>query len=443
MPAASAQGVKVNVHDGLEFVLPSGDPAKPVKVGILGITNHRVPNYELPSNIPGLTFANPISTAKNLVPMLKGRNDAVVALTHIGFTENPASVEVDANVDTNLAATVPDIDAILGSHSHTDPAKQTASSGAYKYLPAIVAGPNNVPVLINQAYRYNNTLGEVVIGMRAKAGSGYEVVSRAGRYLSVSMSTSSPTPEDTAIKAIVDPYVPILSAYQNTVIGQTEVPIDGTQAYTQETNSANLQADASVYVLEKNGIPVDFHLSGAMTNTKVATGATPASPYTLKVADMFTLMQYENSLVTMRMNGPQLKAVLERAYRNYYYYKYVPGQGGYSYYTTCMIDTNKNNVIKYADMKPELPNGRNVISLTINGTPVDFNDAPSTTRFRPSTTWRQVPATSTTQASVCGRSTRSWTTPSSTSVTRSLTTSKPRPARSPRRSKAGCSSARG
>ena len=36
-------------------------------------------------------------------------------------------------------------------------------------------------------------------------------------------------------------------------------------------------------------------------------------------------MPYENSLVVLSMNGPQLKAVLERGYRNYYYYKYVPG----------------------------------------------------------------------------------------------------------------------
>ena len=201
--AASAQGVKVNVHDGLEYSLPSGDPANPVKVGILGITNHRVPNYELPSNIPGLTFTNPIATAQNLVPVLRGRNDVVVALTHIGFTENPKSVEVDDNVDTNLAAQVPGIDAIIGSHSHTNPA--SPAFGAYKYLPTIVGGPNNIPVLINQAYRYNNTLGEVVIGVRAKAGGGYEVVSRAGRYLSVVM-TLTPTPEDAAIKAIVDPY---------------------------------------------------------------------------------------------------------------------------------------------------------------------------------------------------------------------------------------------
>ena len=45
-----------------------------------------------------------------------------------------------------------------------------------------------MPVLINQAYRYNTFLGEVILGFRAKAGGGYEVVSRAGQYLTVAMS---------------------------------------------------------------------------------------------------------------------------------------------------------------------------------------------------------------------------------------------------------------
>ena len=376
--AADASSVKVNVRDGIEFSVPSNDPTKPVKIGFLGITNHRVPNYELPSNIPGLTFSNPISTALDLVPVLRGRNDAVLALTHIGFTTNPKSVEVDNNVDTNMAAQVPGLDAIIGSHSHTNPASPEAP---YKQLPTYIAGPSNAPVLINQAYRYNNTLGEVIIGMRAKTGGGFEVVSRAGQYLSVSMSSSTPTAEDAAIKAIVDPYSTILSAYNNTVIGQTAAPLDTRNAYVAETNAANLQADAALFELAKYGITdVDFHLSGAMTrpsspNDVMFPTATPASPQTMTVANMFTLMPYENSLVVLSMNGPQLKAVLERAYRNYYYYKYVPGYGGYSYYTTCMLDTNKNNVIKYADMYPALPNGHNVISLMINGTPVDFNDA--------------------------------------------------------------------
>jgi 2',3'-cyclic-nucleotide 2'-phosphodiesterase (5'-nucleotidase family) len=82
---------------------------------------------------------------------------------------------------------------------------------------------------------------------------------------------------------------------------------------------------------------------------------------------MFSAMPYENSLVVMEMNGPQLKAVLERAYRNYYYYKYVPGYGGYSYYTTCMLDTNAGNQIVYRDTYPNLPDGNNVSSRCRRG----------------------------------------------------------------------------
>jgi uncharacterized repeat protein (TIGR01451 family) len=342
-----------------------------INVAVLGIGNHRVPNYELPSNIPGLTFTNPITEAQARVPALRAANDVVVALTHIGFTENLSSIEVDENVDTNLAAQTPGIDVIIGSHSHTDPSKQTAYSGSYKYLPAIVGSPDNIPVLINQAYRYNNTLGEVVIGVRAKSGGGYEVVSRAGRYISVASST----PEDAEIKAIVDPYVAFLNAYNAKVLGQTLYPIDTLSAYTEETNGANLQADASAWELADHGIDVDFHLSGAMSNRKVANTATPSAPYTLTVADMFTLMPYENSLVAMQMNGPQLKAVLERAYRNYYYYKYVPGYGGYSYYTTCMLDINAGGKITYHDTYPALPSGDNVMSLTFGNQTVDFMDA--------------------------------------------------------------------
>jgi len=457
-----------NVSDtgayGLSKVSPGARGVKPyiektlggIKVAILGITNHRVPNYELPSNILGLKFSNPITTAKSITPMLKARDDVVIALTHIGFTTNPKSVEVDNNVDTNFAADVPGVDAIIGAHSHTNPGSPEAP---YKFLPTIVAGPGNAPVIINQAYRYNNTLGEVVLGVlpkmqlsiadvksfyasrairnagvrnallsklnaarwsfdkgkitpalnqlkafikSVKAHKGRQissaaaaaliadanwliahqgnsaVVAQAGRYLLVTMST----PEDPAIKAIVDPYVAQLATYNNTVVGQTTAPIDTLNAFTEETNGANLQADAAVYELAKNGIAdVDVHLSGAMTNKLIAIGATPASPVTLKVSDMFAAMPYENSLVVLSMNGPQIKAVLERAYRNYYYYKYVlPDFGGYSYYTTCMIDTNKVGRITY-DQKaggastPPLPDGSNVVSLTINGTGVDFTNA--------------------------------------------------------------------
>jgi 2',3'-cyclic-nucleotide 2'-phosphodiesterase (5'-nucleotidase family) len=361
-----------------DYVLKEVGPEN-ISVAILGIGNHRVPNYELPSNIPGLTFTNPIEKAQELSDLLAPTNDVVLALTHIGFTENPGSVEIDNNVDTYMAANVTGLDAIVGGHSHTNPA---TGFGPYKFLPAYVLGPDGTPVLINHAYRYNNTLGEISIGLRPDGNGGWDVVSKAGRYITIAIGDT----EDTALKDMIQPYVDMLAAYNNTVIGQTEWPIDALQAYTQETNGANLQADASVWELEqRNSIPVDFHLSGAMSNRKVADGATPATPVTLKVSDMFTLMPYENSLVVMEMNGPQLKAVLERAYRNYYYYKYVPGYGGYSYYTTCMIDINAGGQITYLDLynEPYDPTKDYVVSLVFDGHQVNFYDA--NTYYRVST----------------------------------------------------------
>lgn len=342
-----------------------------IKIAIIGIGNHRVPNYELPSNIPGLAFWDPLETAQEFASQLDITNDVVIALTHIGFTEDPKSVEVDKNVDTNMAKTVTDLDVIVGGHSHTNPA---SGYGDYKYLPTIVADPNDSPVIIGQAYRYNNTLGEIIIGVRPMDGGGYEVVTRAGQYLTV----KTDTPEDSEIKAIVDPYVALFTEYNNKDVGETTVPIDALQAYTQETNGANIQADAAVEMLRSQGVEVDFHLSGAMSNRKVADAATPAVPVMLKVKDMFTLMPYENSLVVMAMNGPQIKAVLERAFRNYYYYKYVPGYGGYSYYTTCMIDINFGGKITYNDLYPAAydPTKQYVVSLEVDGIgEIDFTDA--------------------------------------------------------------------
>jgi 2',3'-cyclic-nucleotide 2'-phosphodiesterase (5'-nucleotidase family) len=331
-----------------------------------------MPNYELPSNIEGLSFSNPIEKAQELLPGLAAENDAVVALTHIGFTTIAGSVEVDTNVDTYLAAQTSGLAAIIGGHSHTDPSKQTLYSGSYKYLPAILEGADGAPVLVTQAYRYNNYLGQVVLGFVPNGSGRYDLLSQAGRYIKVDAAT---TPEDPTIKAIVDPYKAMLDAYNSRVLGWTTTPISALTAYTEETNAANLQADSAVWELEQNGIVPDFHLSGAMSNRAIASGATITDPYTLTVADMFTLMPYENSLVVIRMNGPQLKTILERAYRNYYYYKYVPGYGGYSYYTTCMLDINANGHITYTDMYPAPPNGNNVAGLSFNGTVVDFNDA--------------------------------------------------------------------
>jgi 2',3'-cyclic-nucleotide 2'-phosphodiesterase (5'-nucleotidase family) len=199
---------------------------------------------------------------------------------------------------------------------------------------------------------------------------GYDVVMREGYLLSAEDVSVDPD-----MVSYLTPFEAELAAYTGIEIGQTTTPLDAVEAYTEETSGANLQADAAVFELMDNGIDVDFHLSGAMSNRKVADGATPTTPITLTVNDMYTLMPYENSLLVLEMNGPQIKAVLERSYRNWWWYNQGSPYGGYSHYTTCMLDTDAGNVITYAGDLATEPDGSNVVSLTIGGVPVDFADA--------------------------------------------------------------------
>jgi 5'-nucleotidase len=328
-----------------------------LKVTIFGLTNPRVYRYELPTNIPGLTFYSGLDTGFAAVPEIIADEDPdlLVGLTHMGYS--PYGDEVDS--DVLLAEGVAGIDVIIGGHSHT------------RLNPAVMVSSDVNPdgTLIAQAQRYASWLGKVNVGF-----IGGEVVLREGYLIP---STEAET--DPELEAYLAPYLAEIDAYNATVIGDTEVPIDALAAYTEETNGANLQADAAVWELaDKVGATVDVHLSGAMSNRRVADGASPATPVELTKGDMFDLMPYENSLVVLEMNGPQIKEILERSYRNWWWYSQGSPWGGYSHYTTCMLATDSGNQITYSGDLATEPDGNNVASLTLDGVPVDFSDATTT-----------------------------------------------------------------
>ena len=334
-----------------------------LKVTIFSLTNPRVYRYELPTNIPGLTFYSLEEVGYDVYSEIKDAEnpDLFVGLTHMGYS--PYGDETDS--DLVLAQNVAGIDVLIGGHSHSflDPSVMVTSE------------INQDGTLVAQAGRYAMNLGKVNVGFIDG-----EVVLREG-YLIPATELSV----DSEMEAYLQPFVDELDAYTSTEIGLTTAPIDALNAYTEETSGANVQADAAVFELEDNGIAVDFHLSGAMSNRAVAIGATTADPVMLTVNDMYTLMPYENSLLVMEMNGPQIKEVLERGYRNWWWYNQGSPWGGYSHYTTCMLTTDAGNVITYSGDLSTLPDGNNVDSLALaNGTTiVDFADA--ATYYRVST----------------------------------------------------------
>jgi 2',3'-cyclic-nucleotide 2'-phosphodiesterase (5'-nucleotidase family) len=324
------------------------------KVTVFGLTNPRVYRYELPTNIPGLTFYSGLDTGFAAVPTILSDEepDLLVGLTHMGYS--PYGGEIDS--DLLLAEGVAGIDVLIGGHSHS------------KKNPAVMVSSEINPdgTLIAQDYKYAVYLGQVNVGW-----IGDEIVLREGYLI-----PAGEVDPDPAMETFLSPFITEIDAYNAAEIGQTLVPIDALEAYTQETNGANLQADAAIWELaDKEGVLVDLHLSGAMSNRLVAAGATAADPVQLTKGDMFDLMPYENSLVVLSMNGPQIKEVLERSYRNWWWYNQGYPWGGYSHYTTCMLTTDSGNAIIYDEKGGLEPDGNNVDSFLLEGVPVDFADA--------------------------------------------------------------------
>ena len=75
-----------------------------VKVGVLGLGFVRT-NHHAAGN---LVLADPVEAARREVPALRPRVDLLIALTHIGH-----------GADRRLAAYVPELDIVVGGHSHT------------------------------------------------------------------------------------------------------------------------------------------------------------------------------------------------------------------------------------------------------------------------------------------------------------------------------------
>lgn len=83
------------------------------KVGIFGLTTAETEDIASPGSV---AFENYIDEAKKAVKAFEDKGvDKIIALTHIGFDDNPAY-----DNDQVLAKSVPGIDIIVGGHTHTE-----------------------------------------------------------------------------------------------------------------------------------------------------------------------------------------------------------------------------------------------------------------------------------------------------------------------------------
>jgi 2',3'-cyclic-nucleotide 2'-phosphodiesterase (5'-nucleotidase family) len=140
-------------HLGKPFVIVQ---AGPVRVAFFGLCWIRPETLK----VTLLALADPVETAKKLVPELRQKADLVVAVTHLGLGH-----------DRRLASAVEGLDLILGAHSHDA-------------LPRgeLAPAPAGRKVLIAQAGDYLQYLGRVDLRLALKDGK-WQVAQTTARLI--------------------------------------------------------------------------------------------------------------------------------------------------------------------------------------------------------------------------------------------------------------------
>ncbi len=313
-------GANVKKADGSpllgEYVIKEFDG---VKVAIFGISSPETVYKTHPDNVKGLTFEDPIETAKAMVKELDGKADVLVALTHIGLDDETLVKSSD------LANAVPELDIIIDGHSHSDLPEGLLVNG----------------VLIAQTGEYTKNVG--IINLTVEDG---KVISKTASHYT--KEDSADKEGDAVITALIDDIKAEQSKITSVVLSSTKTVLDGErdQVRAGETNLGNLIADAMLY---ETGADI------ALTNGGGIRASIQVGDITK--GDVITVLPFSNYIVTKDVKGSDIKAAIENGVDSYPGTKGAfPHVAGISY----TIDAN-------------LPAGARVTALTMDGITLDMN----------------------------------------------------------------------
>ncbi len=265
-----------------------------LKVAILGLTTGEVPILVMPDNVKDLVFDDPIAAASRYVPELRQKADVIVVLSHLGlYGEDSGQAG-----DIQLAGAVPDIDVIVGGHTHTSVEEP------------IVVGKT----LIVQADGYSEHVGRLDLVIDSEAD---KVVSSSYALLPVNgkkrvkygdkkyyQYVGTGYLEDQEILDAQAPYLEGAAEMLSKPVGRALVELVGgkTDSRSGETNLGNMIADA---MRLRTGADVALQNGGG-----IRAGVAPGE---ITYRDILTVQPFGNTLVEVKVTGAQLKEVLDAA----------------------------------------------------------------------------------------------------------------------------------
>ncbi|MDR1198518.1 MAG: bifunctional metallophosphatase/5'-nucleotidase [Prevotellaceae bacterium] len=212
-----------------------------------------------PDKLKNIDFFQPVETALEY-KYLREKCDLFISLSHDGIDE-----------DVILAQQMPELDIIIGGHSHTR-----------------VNGMIENGVLISQTECDLKYIGKTTVTLKDK-----KVTDKKFELIDVSTLQD----ENTEIKALINKY------YEETPLN--EVVAEAKADFSDKENLGNLMTDAVVSVLD---LDIAFQNSGGIRIGKIGKGD-------ISLLTLYTLDPFDNEVVLFEMSYDEICSLLKNSYR--------------------------------------------------------------------------------------------------------------------------------
>lgn len=273
------------------------------KVGIFGLTTAETKDIASPGSV---AFENYIDEAKKAVKAFEDKGvDKIIALTHIGFDDNPAY-----DNDQILAKSVPGIDIIVGGHSHTELKEPFV-------VDTNTVGEKKDATLIVQAKEYASFLGTLNVEFDENG----VIVKHDGQLVEIGKLA-----DDAEGLKMLAPFKEKVDAVNNTEIGLTlaEELVNPRESDGQLVNVRNSETVLGNIItdgmLAKAKQYTDKKVVMAMQNGGGIRTAIPAGNVT--TGQVINVLPFGNTLALMDVTGAELKEAFEHSVR------VAPGENG-------------------------------------------------------------------------------------------------------------------
>ncbi|MCA2228113.1 bifunctional metallophosphatase/5'-nucleotidase [Nonomuraea aurantiaca] len=354
---ANAVSAKTGRPAYLPFVIKTmnveGD--KPVKVGVLGLTNPGVAIWDK-ANVEGkLRFTDLVASAKKWVPIIRGLGaDVVVVTAHAGdngMSSYGGDLPVE-NASAMVAEQVPGIDAVLFGHAHNDVAQRFVTNQA-----------TGKQVLLTEPSKWGQRLS-VIDFQLAKQRGRWTVTGKSSTTLNTNTAA-----EDPKITALLKPQHDATVGYVNKVVAKSSEQLSAAESPYKDTPILDyiqqVQVETVKQALPDNQLPV-LSIAAPFSRTAVF----PAGD--IRVRDVAGLYVYDNTLLAVKLTGAQIKDYLE--YSAKYFNQLAPGDPVDVAKLTNAGNTPDYNYDQLSGVSYDIdiakPVGQRIANLSYEGVPV-------------------------------------------------------------------------